>query len=325
MQWKLKAAIQTVLSRVPAGSRIYRKLQDVSGSSRFDFEDHYSRKRNFLRRAAEQGLPIAGRKLLEIGTGWHPLLPLLLYLLDSKTVTIDINPWMTMESLQQTLKALRKNAARVAEDFSLDRETVEARLDALLEKCKAGQPMEQILRSAGIEYGLGVDASRTSYPDDEFDYIVSSNLMEHVPAEIIRGIVRESRRILKPGGVHLHHINPGDHFADEDTANGITTANFLKYSARKWYWIGGSGLAYHNRLRCVDFVRIFEEQGFEIVFHRDLTDKTALEALASGKLKPHADFAGYTNEELAGYICDIFARLPEAPTPLTNEPLKTTA
>ena len=128
--------------------------------------------------------------------------------------------------------------------------------------------------------------------------------MEHIPRDIIEGILVESKRILKPEGVHVHHINPGDHFAEDPS---ITTANFLQYSSRKWYYLGGSGIAYHNRLRCIDYVRLFEERGFHILHTYTAVDQRALEALQTGAIKVHPDFKQYSCEELAADIIDVFA------------------
>ena len=80
-----------------------------------------------------------------------------------------------------------------------------------------------------IEYIMSCDARNTKLPDASFDYVVSSNVLEHIPSDVIEGIVTESRRILKPGGVHVHHINPGDHSAFDPS---VTTVNFLRYSPR---------------------------------------------------------------------------------------------
>ena len=72
--------------------------------------------------------------------------------------------------------------------------------------------------------------------------------------------------------------------------------------------IGGSRLAYHNRLRCADFAKLFEEEGLEVIYRRDIVDKEALSALNSGKLKPHPSYSGYAHVDLAAHIVDIYAR-----------------
>jgi SAM-dependent methyltransferase len=305
MRWEVKAAIQATLSRVPMGYALHRKLQDLAGSSRLEIDVQYPRKRQFLQRARDRGLPLEGRAFLEIGTGWHPLLPLLLSLLGAgRVVTIDVNPWLTRSSLEETLGAVRAVAERVEADFGVPAARCRELADALAARAAKETPAAA-LRAARVEYARPVDARKTPFGDGEFDYVVSSNVLEHVPPEVIRAMVRESRRLLKPGGLNLHHVNPGDHFSFDPR---ITSVNFLRYSPRAWHFIGGSGLAYHNRLRCVDYARLFEEAGFEVVYREAEVDPAALAALAEGRVRPHAAFDGYSAEELSEHVIDVFAR-----------------
>lgn len=106
-------------------------------------------------------------------------------------------------------------------------------------------------------------------------------------------------------GVVYHHVNPGDHFASKD---GVTTVNFLKYSPSAWYFIGGFGVAYHNRLRCVDYLRMVTDAGFEVVDSYTNTDPRAVAELEGGALRVHTDFDGYTCEQLACNIIGVFAK-----------------
>src|SRR5262249_15358288 len=156
----VKAAIQAALSRIPAGDLVYRKLQDVGGSSRFDLEDQYCRKLAFIGRMREHGIAIRHGRFLEIGTGWHPVFPVLLMLLGAREVhTIDINPWMTSESLLDMLTELTKQSDRVAKDFELDPEETRAYFITFLARASAANSLDEALEPAGIHYGLGVDAT----------------------------------------------------------------------------------------------------------------------------------------------------------------------
>ena len=73
----------------------------------------------------------------------------------------------------------------------------------------------------------------------------------------LRRIHTEAYRLLVPGGLAVHRVDVGDHFATIDRR--ITTGNFLQFSEEDWRWYGGSGLSYHNRLRCTDHVRLLDE------------------------------------------------------------------
>lgn len=309
MRWEVKAAVQATLSRVPGGYRLHRKMQDLAGSSRLDAEVQYGRKQRFLARVLAAGLPIRDRTFLEVGTGWHPLTPLLLHLLGAReVVTVDINPWLDARSLGETLDAVWSLSDRIAADFGLSAGECRSRLERLRrEAAVADASPEAVLAGASIRYRMPLDACSTGLPAASFDYLISSNVFEHVPPEVLRGILRESRRILRPGGVHLHHVNPGDHFSYDPR---ITSVNFLRYSRRAWRYLGGSGLAYHNRLRCVDYVRLFEQEGFTVLYRDAEIDPAALRALRGGSVRPHPDFSDYTPEELSEHIIDVFAQLP---------------
>src|SRR5947209_5676464 len=123
MKWQQKAILQAVLSRVPGGYVIHRRLQDTAGTLKLNLDDHYESKAHFIRHAIDSGMEIQGKTFLDIGTGWHPIIPLILHVLGAKrTVTIDLNPWLTRESLLDTLKVLHSAAERIAKDFDLSAE-----------------------------------------------------------------------------------------------------------------------------------------------------------------------------------------------------------
>lgn len=53
-----------------------------------------------------------------------------------------------------------------------------------------------------------MDVSHTRFEDESFDLIVSHNLMHEISAPTRRGMLRESRRLLRPGGVCVHQDVP---------------------------------------------------------------------------------------------------------------------
>jgi hypothetical protein len=310
MRWQIHALIRALLEPVPV--RLRRRLQDIRGRSRLDLEEIYPRKLRFLRRIRAQGLPVEGRSFLEIGTGWHPVLPVLLSLSGAERVVgTDLNPWLNLRSLTETLRAMSGIADRIAADLELPAAECRHRLEQLAARCEApGASTDEVLAEAGLSYEAPLDATRTGYADHGFDYIFSSNVLEHVPPPVIEGIFRESRRILKPSGMHLHHVNPGDHFTLIDPR--LSSVNFLKFSPAAWRLIGGWGAGYHNRLRCAEFGRMLADSGFQVVYEEADVDARALEALTSRKVRPHSCFDGFTAEELACSVVDVFARRLES-------------
>lgn len=53
-----------------------------------------------------------------------------------------------------------------------------------------------------------MDVAATKFADESFDLIVSHNLMHEISAPTRRGMLRESRRLLRPGGVCVHQDIP---------------------------------------------------------------------------------------------------------------------
>lgn len=49
-----------------------------------------------------------------------------------------------------------------------------------------------------------MDAARLAFPDESFDLVVSHNLMHEIGAEKRRAMIREARRVVRPGGIVIH-------------------------------------------------------------------------------------------------------------------------
>jgi SAM-dependent methyltransferase len=170
----------------------------------------------------------------------------------------------------------------------------------------AGQPVTAALAAARIRYEVPVDGCATGCAAGTFDAVLSTNLLEHLSPAALRRLHAEQHRLLRPSGIAVHRVNPGDHFAAVDPR--ITTINFLRYSPRAWYWLGGSGLAYHNRLRCCDHAELLREAGFSIEAYEPRLDRRALAALADGEVKRHSSFDGYSANELCEDAVAVEAR-----------------
>src|SRR5688572_27879993 len=117
--WRTKAAVLAGLSRLPRGRALYRQMQDALGTARLDITARYSNKRRALQTLAAHGIEGTG-DVLEIGSGWHPVMPLLLSLLGARSVlTVDLNPWMTERSLLETIRGMASVADKIAADFGV--------------------------------------------------------------------------------------------------------------------------------------------------------------------------------------------------------------
>jgi hypothetical protein len=295
MNWKLKAHSLALLSRLPAGRGTYHWMQRVLGTTNLQVDESIRRSLEVITLAREAGANLADGTWLEVGTGWRPLLPFVLFLIGVKRIiTLDVNPWLTERYAFETFAALEGQLERLAAETGQPAVEVRSRYQRIRQ---CGSRPAGLLQACHIEYRCPADAGATGLPDKSADVVCSSNVLEHItPFELSR-IHRESFRILREDGLAVHRLNPADHFSHVDSS--ITGANFLRYSEAQWRWYGGTGLAYHNRLRCPQHERLLTEAGFGIEISRVRTDERTVVAIVSGALPVHRDFSGFSAEELA--------------------------
>lgn len=311
MNWKLKANVLAVLSRVPGGASVYHGLQRLLGTNRLDVEESLAQVLEIPEMIREAGGDPCRGCYLEVGTGWRPFLPFVLSLIGAERIlTFDINPWLNYAYALETYRALGSQLEMIAQRLSLPLPRLQERYRAAAD----ATDLAGLLRAFRVEYRCPADAAQTGLADASVDFVVSSNVLEHVPPDVIRRIHREAFRVLRPNGLAVHRFNPGDHSSLADPS--VTAVNFLRYSPRQWHWWGGSGLGYHNRLRCPQHRRLLEEADFAVVTDRVRVDAPSLEGLSDGRLAVHPDFRDFSAEELAAdYMWLVGMRPPGFPRP----------
>lgn len=72
-----------------------------------------------------------------------------------------------------------------------------------------GAPMLRYAHGRAEALGVPIhfsqqDASRTKFPDGYFDLVVSIIVLHEMPLGVIRDVLKECHRLLKPGGITLH-------------------------------------------------------------------------------------------------------------------------
>ena len=166
------------------------------------------------------------------------------------------------------------------------------------------------LRSAGITYHAPADAAyatmaSTGLPPGSIDVAFSNSVLEHVPRDVIQALFHEQCRILKPGGLSVHSVNCGDHYAYFDRS--LNPVRYLTYSDREWsFW--NNDLLYQNRLRPRDFLEMASTAGLELALVK-FTPKAAL-LRELPRLRIAKRFEGYSPEELCTTSIDFVARRP---------------
>lgn len=202
-----------------------------------------------------------GFKALELGSGWYPVIPMALYLAGAEgIISIDISPLMKPEGILETIKTYLKwyDAGKLEK---LKPYIKTERLKDLRNWNLENLSTEDLLRKLHLQL-LIKDARDTGFKKDFFDLICSNNTYEHIYPEILKSIIKEFQRIVKPGGINSHFIDMSDHFAHLDQS--ITIYNYLRYSEKQWKRIDNS-VQPQNRLRLSDYKKMYDNLDITIL------------------------------------------------------------
>jgi len=303
--WRVRLwLLKNVFDR-PCGRTVYRLLQ--SRSPFHTSPERFEKKRDqvlYLVDVAERaGTRIEGATIVEIGTGWVPLLPFVVWLLGAKkTYTIDLNRHLLRPASRRILHWL------VNDKSSMNQ--LRARCDSNLfneraEHLRHIQDPLSLLDSAEIVYHAPADARRLDLPDNSVDLVCSNVTFEHIPADVLHEIFIETARILKPEGRAVHRVDPSDHCAHFDRS--ISRVNFLRYTDDEWQRMAGQGIAYHNRLRIPEYKSLMQAAPLDIELFDSQIDQRALEDLKRFSLAERR-WTQNSSEDLARQTLTLVAR-----------------
>lgn len=310
MDWRIKGAIQKVLGVLPRGEQAHYWLQKRAGGLRrfpHECDTKLEDFRLMIGHLKTSGVPIAGTRYLEVGTGWYPTFPFALYLLGAARVeTFDLNRYLKPELVGQMVERVRGKLAMLAEAGERDLEEVTSRFSKLSRHVAAGASLEDATEGV-VRYHAPADASKTNLGPSSVDVVFSNSVLEHVPGPVIEDMFVEAMRILPPGGVMFHSVNCGDHYAYADRK--VSQLNYLQFSDAEWErW--NNAFLYQNRLRASEFTRMAREAGFAIEIDTSRPHPERLKQL--DRITVHPMFADkYPREQLAITSIDFVARRPK--------------
>ena len=304
MDWRVKGLVQGVLSWLPGGMQVNDLLQRAFGErgntaalvdSKLQ-EDWLVHMGNLDR----LGFRVAGRHVFEFGTGWLPVMPLSFALAGvERCTTVDLNRHLRPSAVTLTLSHLERHLDAIATAAGLPRAEVADRWLAWKREADGAA----VMRAARIDYRAPADGTRSGLPDASVGLIFSNSVLEHVPDPVIDALMVETRRILEPGGLALHGVNCGDHYAYFD--RGITPIHYLRFTKREWrFW--NNGLLYQNRLRPRDFVEAARRAGLEVVLDVHRPKAELLARLHELPIAP--EFRHYPADEICTTSIDFAAR-----------------
>ncbi len=308
MRWQAKAALQAMFGSTSIGRAVYPVVQRTVGNLDGNPNRRLPALFEMARWLRVAGRPVEGATLLEVGTGHFPLLPVGLCLLGAeRVVTVDlhrrINWWVTRDCLT-TLAEMSPQLAERAANVGADPALVAKGLDILR---RLARTPERCLSKMGVQYRAPSDASQLPDPAGAFDIHFSNTCLEHIPPATLREIFIEAARVLRPNGVAVHFVDPGDHFAPGDRT--ILPINFLRFSDVTWGRIAGNPLAYCNRLRGSEYRAMWERGAWTVVRFEADVDPDSLAAVKAG-FRIDRRFAGLEAEDLCTTKFRVLMRPP---------------
>lgn len=237
--WWGRIGLKLVLSRVPAGYSVWRSLSIFRHGAMHDpayalrvFQTH------FARAGIAPGNAFTG---LELGPG-DSLASALIAAAHGATRTylVDVGSFATRD-----LRVYR-DLERYLRAQGLQPPNLDAVRDiqTLLHACRA------TYSTRGLE-------SLREIASSAVDFAWSHAVLEHVRRREFAAFVRETRRIIRDGGICSHQIDLQDHLGG--------ALNNLRIPSRWWEgeWMARSGF-YTNRLRMTEIIQVFESMGFAV-------------------------------------------------------------
>ncbi len=309
MNWFSKALIFKVLSTVPGGAALYRHAQWKWTKSIVATPNWVGQKvdvgMSYLNWLLEHGYSlekIRTMRHLDLGTGWHPTIPLLFSRIGLRDqVLADVNPLMTGDTFLDALAITNgllgdesHPARKYLLDTSIPEKPPESELDKLLTR------YEMAYHAPYFEW-----AATTG---QQIDFVTCTQVLMHLERPILDGCFKLVHGILKPGGLFMVPVHLFDIYSNSDPH--ISVYNHLRYSRRFWKSVVSSDMMTFNRLKSPDYRSALEGAGFEIIeFHVDYGTEAELQALRS--LEIHPEFLSkYTNKELSEKHLFFVARKP---------------
>ncbi len=235
---------------------------------------------------------IARVRMLELGTGWFPTIPVALFLCGAEEVwTFDIVPLLRRRRLKRMVELFRECHEKGDLPRLLPR-LQPRRVEALLqlESCVDHDAPADWLDRLTIRYRVQ-DAQQTGLSDASVDLIFSDAVLHHIPKPVLQRILAEFRRVASPDAVMIHLILLADQFAFFD--HSITQFNFLQFTEQQWRW-RASPLIWANRLRISDYRRLLSDAGFSLVREDSQSGLPA----DLGKVRLAPEFSDYAQADL---------------------------
>lgn len=312
MKWWIGAAAQWSLAHVPGGSFVASRLRERLGElARLECSSRFDNALWFLRTARRWSGELGDLRVVELGTGWVPAVPLAFLLSGARVDTYDIDRLVRTQFARRTLAELRRRASEFAAAAGITD-------DALLRRLSIAEQAPDFAaacRSLSGSYRAPYNTLQLPYADGEADLVFSNLVLQCIPQALLKPVLAESLRVLRPGGLAIHRVRMTDEYAIKDPARNHL--EYLQFSGDSWNRWFCHRLKHQNRLRASQFVALFEELGANCRMVERCVDHDSLPVVE--KLRLAEQFRGLDPEDLATINLDIVVQRPLTKQQLATE------
>ncbi len=216
----------------------------------------------------QAGGQIEGVRVLEIGSGWIPVAPLIYRIAGAREVVLsDQHRLLHPRSVQAAAAFLLERSDRIASGLGV----AEARVAEVL-NVPLSDGLDAMLGALGLTYVVPLNGDTLM---GEIDLAYSHTVLEHIPPAALAEIFALVRARLRKGGVFCNGIDNSDHRRSYDER--LPIVDFLRYSDLAWGMQCINPQDYTNRLRHSDYVDLLTQAGFSLL---DTQVHVAQDALA---------------------------------------------
>ena len=305
MKWYVKSLTQKILSLIPYGRKLNFLLQKQFGELHEINNESIIREilMEFITPIINEYGKISNLKIVEIGTGWVPILPIIISLYGGECITYDVVRHIDREILIKTLIFIREHLNIILPSTDLSSENIEEKLNKAIQ----ASSIEDVLQILGLQYIAPFDTTQLPTDDSSQDVVISRLVLSSIPAGILPEVLSDLFRITKPGGLSIHTFGLHDEYASIDPS--VTMINYLKYPT--WFWdkFINNRIKYSNRARYPYYLNLFNKTGFTVISFDKIIDESSFKALAS--MKVSKEFKNYSKEELATVRLSVILRRPK--------------
>lgn len=251
-EWHVRALRLTVQNHLPFGDalRAWKRQRFGYAPDPANLDGACRWAEQVVTLSQEHGRPVDGATVLEIGSGWFPVLPMVMASAGAERVYMtDIKRHQDDATFNTTASYLRDKGWK--------------------------------LSLAPLRYLAPFDPG--DIPDQSVDIVVSRTVLEHIRPADLSALFAALRPKMKLGGLHIHLVDHSDHWEHRDKS--ISRAEFL--TRPQWLhdliWNAvGDG---ENRLRHPDYEPIFVGAGYRVLMAEAKICEKTLAKLPALKLQ----------------------------------------